>query len=525
MHKKKPLQPAAEVRSRRKKSIHWTLLGAALGGLGMMPIADGQVMRVEPAIGADVTYSNNGNQAPPGQEQADLAIEVRPEFWINYQTARLRAYGVLGVTATTYIGGTREGSLYPDINLGGTLQAIRNFFFVDADVVASRQFVSPFAPRSTSGDQNAYASYSYRLAPYFQGDLSGLHMRYLLRNEFVWTRTSGTLGNQFDDGYEWRIRGELATTGEGRRLGFTYQYDRDYLKFANQLPFTVEVGRAIASYEVNPYLSVNARGGYEWEVFPASEGQGAIYGAGFSWRPTPRSDVSAWWENRFFGGSWKGDVSHRTPWFAASFSSSRTLSTSTQSLFDIPRTNDVFRSLDAILSSRIPDPIERSRAVRELQTLTGLPNSLAVPVPVYSQRVDVAQSNMASVGLLGARNSLVADAYYLKRTGITAEGDPLPAAFRLFTDETQRGASVTFSHRLARADSVNLTVLRERTDGPTFFSSNAETTQWTTRLQYNKQLQRRTTGYAGARYIDYTSNVFPAFKETAVFVGLYHRFY
>ena len=117
-------------------------------------------MRVEPAIGADITFSDNGNQAPAGLEQADVAIEVRPEFAVSYQTARLRARGVLGAIATTYLGGERTGTLYPSIDLAATLQAIPNFFYVDADVVASRQFENPFAPHSTSGDENAYTSYS-----------------------------------------------------------------------------------------------------------------------------------------------------------------------------------------------------------------------------------------------------------------------------------------------------------------------------------------------------------------------------
>jgi uncharacterized protein (PEP-CTERM system associated) len=156
--------------------------------------------------------------------------------------------------------------------------------------------------------------------------------------------------------------------------------------------------------------------------------------------------------------------------------------------------------------------------------LSGLPASLATAVPILSRRVDLQQSQALSAGFLGARNSLVADAYYTTREGITAEGEPLPGPFRLFTDETQRGASVTASHRLARSDSVNLTQLWQRTEGATLVQSRAETTQWTTRLQYNRQLERRTLAYAGVRYIDYTSNVFPDFKETAVFVGIHHRF-
>ena len=83
---------------------------------------------------------------------------------------------------------------------------------------------------------------------------------------------------------------------------------------------------------------------------------------------------------------------------------------------------------------------------------------------------------------------------------------------------------MAFSHRLARNDSVNATQLWQRTEGATLFNSTAESTQWTTRLQYNRQLQPRTTAYTGARYVRYESNVNDDFNETAVFVGLYHRF-
>jgi uncharacterized protein (PEP-CTERM system associated) len=519
-----PLHRAAAGPARPQKARRLASLAALLAAAFAEPAAEAQVMRVEPAIGADVTYSNNGNQAPSGQEQADVAVEVRPELWVYYQTARLQARGVVGLTATTYVGGDRQGSLFPSIDLGATLQAIRDFFYVDADIVASRQFISPFAPRATSGDENAYSSYAYRIAPYFQGELPRAGLRYLLRNDFYWTYATGTFGNAFDRGFEWRIRGELATSGAGRRYDVSYQYERDYLKFPNEPEFIVEVGRVVGAYRVNPYLSVNVRAGYEWEIFPLSEGSGPIYGAGFSWRPTARTNATAWWEHRFFGGSWLADISHRTPWLAIALGSSRQLSTGTQSLFNVPRTNDVFRSLDAILATRVPDPIERSRAVRELLALTGLPSSLGAPVPILSQRVDLHQFNNVSVGVLGARNSLVADAYYTTREGITAEGEPLPAPLRIFTDETQLGASLTYSRRLAHSDAVNATVLWQRTEGSTLFTSNAESTQWTTRVQYNKQLRLRTTAYAGVRYIKYESNVFSDFNEAQAFVGAYHRF-
>jgi uncharacterized protein (PEP-CTERM system associated) len=523
MNNNKPLRRTAAGRLRTREPYACAALAALLSGLGVAPKADAQVMRIEPRIAAEVTYSNNGNQASSGREQPDVAIDVGPSLWLTYQTARLQARGTIGVVATTYVGGDRVSNLYPSIDASATLQAIRDFFYIDAGVVAQRQYANPFAPRSTSGDANAYASYAYRVAPYFKGQLPAWQLRYLLRNDFLWTNATGTLGDRNNDGFEWRVHGELASDWQ-RRYGFVYQYERDYLKFPNQPEFIVEVGRAIGTYQLTHDLTVNLRAGYEWEIFPLSEGQGAIYGGGFTWLPTPRTKVDGWWEQRFFGGSWLGQLSHRTPWFAVSATSSRRLSTGTESLFYVPRTNNVFNSIDAILSSRIPDPIERDRAVQDFLALTGLPPTLALPVPIYSQRVDVHETHSLSAGLLGARNSLVADAYYLERHGIDATGERLPPPLRIFTDETQRGASLTYSRRMTRSDSVNATVFWQNTQGSEVTVSRAESTQWTARLQYNMQVRPRTLAYTGVRYVIYDSNVFSDFNEFNVFVGINHRF-
>jgi hypothetical protein len=46
----------------------------------------------------------------------------------------------------------------------------------------------------------------------------------------------------------------------------------------------------------------------------------------------------------------------------------------------------------------------------------------------------------------------------------------------------------------------------------------------TYRVQWSQQIRPRTTGYVGARYVTYDSNVFSDYNETAIFAGLYHRF-
>ena len=66
MHNEKPLQPAAEVRSRREKKLRSTTFGAAIAGPFPTSLSHAQVPRVEPSIGADITGSSvfsNFNEA------------------------------------------------------------------------------------------------------------------------------------------------------------------------------------------------------------------------------------------------------------------------------------------------------------------------------------------------------------------------------------------------------------------------------------------------------------------------------
>jgi uncharacterized protein (PEP-CTERM system associated) len=511
-----PLASSAVASARR-----WRAAAIAVAVATALPSIDAvaQVRRIEPAIGARVTASDNVNLAPSDSAREGLIVELRPEVRITYQTDRLQANGLLGVTSYTRFSDRTSGSLYPNVNLFGTYEGVRDFFFVDAGVAASRQFDNPFVPQNDSGSAYSGTSYTTRVAPYIQGELA--NFSYLLRSETVWHGNSG-VSNDFGNAFEWRVRGELATQRE--RLGAIYQYTRDYLRYPGDRTFVVEVGRAIGSYQVRPDLTVSVRGGYEWAVFPESSSDGAIYGAGIAWQPTPRTDVRGFWEERFFGPSWQATATHRMPWLAISASSYRQVSTAPQQhLVSLPGGSNVFLALDSILTTRIPDPIERASVVRDFMLLNGLPPFLAVPVPIRSDRVDLRIGHMASIALTGGRNTLVLDAFAVERRAITATGDPLPPSIALFTDEDQRGGALTYSRTLTRADSINATALYQTTRG-VFAAANAKSEQWIYRVQWSQQIRPRTTGYVGTRYVSYDSNIFSSYNEIAVFAGLYHRF-
>ena len=54
---------------------------------------------------------------------------------------------------------------------------------------------------------------------------------------------------------------------------------------------TLELARARGIWQPIPQLRLQLSGGYERNEFPLSRSDGAIYGAGFLWRPTDRTKV------------------------------------------------------------------------------------------------------------------------------------------------------------------------------------------------------------------------------------------
>jgi uncharacterized protein (PEP-CTERM system associated) len=165
---------------------------------------------------------------------------------------------------------------------------VRDFFFVDADLLAGRQFDNPFVPQNAQAAMTTpIHSYTTRIAPYIQGEFA--NFSYLLRSDTVWSGNTAGADRDFGDAFEWRVRGELATQRE--RLGAVYQYQRDYLRFAGDETFIVEVGRAIGSYRVRRRSRSTCVPATSGRSFPESSSDGAIYGAGIAWQPTPRTDV------------------------------------------------------------------------------------------------------------------------------------------------------------------------------------------------------------------------------------------
>ncbi len=109
-----------------------------------------------------------------------------------------------------------------------------------------------------------------------------------------------------------------------------------------------------------------------------------------------------------------------------------------------------------MFTSRIPDPAQRQQAVNTLIQSQGLPQVLSGPVNLYTEQITLNRNISATVGLVGARNSLFLTMYQTRSQPISGSGSILPPLIAGENDNTQTGASVVWSHKLTPITTANL---------------------------------------------------------------------
>ena len=86
--------------------------------------------------------------------------------------------------------------------------------------------------------------------------------------------------------------------------------------------------------------------------------------------------------------------------------------TTSREQFFVPATQSTAGALDQMFLSQYPDPVARQKAVQEFIARMGLPPSLGAPINFFSDQLFLQKRWLASVGLQGVRNTLVATAFW-----------------------------------------------------------------------------------------------------------------
>lgn len=421
----------------------------------------------------------------------------------------------LGASLRTRLHGEDRFSLRPQGTLNATLEAIQGFFFVDAGVSVQRNLESPFlATPDSASPINTFTSYQARLSPYIQGRLPGT-INYTVRSDNSWT-DSGRTARQYSGSHSVLIERAAQPVGvslSARRTELHSTREGEPVR-------TTDVALLILRYGLTPQLSFGVRGGWERNNYVLSNEGRTFYGADVSWRPTERTNLSAFWEDRFFGSSWQLAFSHRMPRLAFNVRASRDISSTPQQFLTFPALANLVALLDAALTTRFPDPIERQRIVFDFLSRQQLPASLLTPTIIYDERVSLLTNASVGVVLLGKRDSLALSVFQSRTEGIAGTTSLLPPAL---ANNVQRGTEATLSHRMTPITSLSATGSWRETEGLGDQSDN-QTTQTQFRLQANTQLGPRTNGFVATRYQWIDSNVTNDAHEVALLFGLDHRF-
>jgi uncharacterized protein (PEP-CTERM system associated) len=481
-----------------------------------------QTWKITPSIGIEETLTSNASLDGSSESKPDLVTQFTPGFAIIEKSAHTSLNGGVFLPIVLFARtGSENNKVYPSVNLVGNVEAAEKLFYVDASIVISQQYETPFGSRPAGLDTasaNRYTAQTYSISPYFKGVAQG-NLNYEFRDTNLWTRANQALLTT-NQSYTNEALGKISK--DPAPWGWSVEGDWTNVKFPDQGALATTLGRLQAIRQVDPQLQLSGGAGYEDDHYVFADFHGPTYNLGAHWRPTDRTVVDADWEHRFFGASYHFAFDHRTPLSVWQVRASRDVTTYPQQVAGLPGGLDVASYLNQLFLTSIPDAAQRTAYIAQLIQNGGLPLFLQGGVNLYTEQATIEQSFSASVGLLGARNEVFFTVFRLKSEPV-ANAPGAVEGLAALNNNTQSGGGITWTHRLSSSLSVNTSAnyLRTVANPPQVGISKQGylVTTFTTPIATN------TTAYWGGRYQQLHSDVTPGYNEYAVFVGLNHIFH
>lgn len=387
--------------------------------------------------------------------KSEAITTVRPGIRITSWTGPLQGSLDLGLLGIAYARDPTANSVgfdnQTDLSASFKFEVVEQHAFIDAQASISQQSVSAFGLQSNrpgSINDNSTEFRTLTVSPYARGKAFDGEVDIEARLTSQYTNSSG-------DNLGGSSRNDASVSFSGGRgaVGWLVRGTRSNSDFDGGRATTEDRIYTQLSYVFDPTLRFFLSGGYERNDVLSSELVGYTnWGGGFSWQPTPRTQLSVQTEQRYFGGSWNVSLSHRMR---------RTVLVYTDSNSDNNATTGAGRPLSnydlffAQFASVEPDPARRDVLVRNFLRSAGLNPNERISGGFVSRAVTVTRSQNLSLALQGQRQTAVLSAFATSSrradTLSTAEDD-LSQVSRL----NQQGVSLSLSHALTPTSSVGL---------------------------------------------------------------------
>ncbi len=466
----------------------------------------GRGLSVSASLEASVTSA--ADRRADGRNSSDVVSELRPSLFISSRSGRVVGSLSYSLALSHHTKAFEGENVHNQLNATFSAEAIERWAYLDVSATITQQAASAYgqqtAADSTRDNPNRIEVGSLSISPYVRGVLGGA-VNYELR-----LNASGTNGRR-------SIAADTSSVAESLSLSSAVPGSLiGWGLTANHTKQDYRAGRESASsrysaslsFMPDPDLTLDVRGGQESnDVASISQTSYNNWGAGLTWRPSPRTRAQFQYDNRYFGHGHQIVIEHKLASSSVQFSSYRDANNGTGSAGQ-PVT--LYQFLDQQLAAQYPDPAERDARVRA--ALGNLDPSLLVGGGAIRGAVAITQRNQLLASYGGPRLSGSMQIYTTSSHTVDV------AAAQV--DTKQWGYVGNLSYRLTPTAGVTLSGSRMLTQGT---DTRAGTELKSATLTWSDQLGRRTTASLSLRYSVFNSTTDP-YREGAITASLSQRF-
>ena len=497
-----------------------TALGISLGLLTVPAIAGDWT--ITPSISVNETATDNIDQVDKDRTSS-LVTDISPGINIAGEGDRAKLRLNYQMHNLFYTDDSSRNNAQNSLNAFGTLEALENWFFIDANAFISQQNLSAYRGSTyssvdTNNSNNTTETSTYRISPYFKGTL-GTSTDYQLRYNL--SKTTSDEGSAYDTETR-ELVARLTGMTRFSKFGWALDGNTQESKFDRGRDTEADLVRGTLTYYYDPQFRVSLIAGRESNDYNSLDKEShTIKGAGFEWAPTDRTLLSAIREDRFFGNSDNIKFTHRTAGTAWKYSQTKDAYTSTDQASGSVGT--YYSLFDSLFSSAIPDPAARAAYVNALLLSNGISPNAQMQGGFLTTGVTLQNRKELSFALIGTRNTVTFAASKSDTqafTGGIGSGWYAGTDFADANSVNQTGASINWSHKLTALSTLTGSIARLESESGGEGTYKTDETLFA--INFLTQLGPKTNAGLGARRIevDGTTN----YTENALTATLSHRF-
>jgi uncharacterized protein (PEP-CTERM system associated) len=473
-------------------------------------------------VDGSLRASDNGALSAPGLERRELITSIRPKVEMTRRGAGLDLDLEAAATLLAYANGTQRSGVLPDARASLKATIVDRWLYVDAAARVRQSEVDPFGSRAddTTG-ANRRTEGSYRLSPAIERALSP-NASLLARHDATLTTNGAGGGTRLVSNRSlFRLERKPIPLGAAVELSRLENESRGVASSR----FTLETARLQGSAAFAGEVVLGAVAGRDHSQLLLSDHTDSLYGLTAQWNASPRTELSANVEHRYFGRAGALTLRHRMPFMSFALAMSRQPVIASTSLGVLGQGSDIRSFLDAILTTRYPDPSVRGDLVNTLVTSRGLDTRLPTPIDIVAEYPQLQTSANATWVVLGTRNTTSVTLYAQTLRQLTRDGDPLSLSAGAAADSRQTGGSFKFNRRLTSQLSGDAIVQWSKITGLAARAGDVSEER-IYRLALTQNLSLRTGVSAGVQQNRFTTTVSGqhSYDATLVSIGMSHRF-